>query len=179
MGTDPAEFVITNSLPEKFQALLSDLTKLENMDAVKYNAFLVFDFKADAATLAALFNALVLMHCDIVGVSHHGQTQCSAVCRRTKNRVSFRFPAALGIVVDNLWCFKLVGKHVIAAADFTYEFLQAWGQTGGAMRVNFQLLTVEIWTKDIVLAAWTQLSPDGIMMDILTCEEMVIMKRKF
>jgi hypothetical protein len=143
--------------------MLADMVQLENLDGVKYSAFLVFDFKANADTLAALFNALVFMHCDIVGVSHHGQSQCSAVCRRTKIRSRFRLPEALGITVDKVWSFKLVGKTASTVADFTYEFLQAWGQTGGAMRVNFQMLQVELWTTDLVLTAWGPLSPDEIM----------------
>ena len=86
VGTAHMEVVVANSRPEKFQAMIADMTKLENMDAVKYSTFLVFDFKADATTLSALYKAFVLLSCDIVGVSHHGQSQCSAVCRRTKPR---------------------------------------------------------------------------------------------
>ena len=179
VATPDTDVFIATSMLERFQVLIGDMTKLENMDAVKYSTFFVIDFKTDVATLSALYQAFVFLACDIVGVSHHGGSQCSAVFRRTKPRVRFRIPPALGIVVDNVWSLKTTGLHASLLANATYEFLQAWGQTGGEMKVNFELLTVQVWTKDLVLAAWSPLSPDEIMMDILTCEEMVVMKRKF
>jgi hypothetical protein len=45
--------------------------------------------------------------------------------------------------------------------------------------VNFKLLEIETWTKDVVLKAWASLSHDEIMMDILTCEDQVVMKRNY
>ena len=179
ISTAPVDVIVADSSPAKFQEMIADMTKLENLDGAKYSAFLVFEFKADATTLAVLFNALVLLHCDIVGVAHHGQTQCSAVCRRTKVRSRFRLPEALELTVGNVWSFKLVGKSASTVADFTYEFLQAWGQTGGAMRVNFQMLQVETWTADLVLMGWSHLSHDEIMRDILNCKEKTVMKRRF
>ena len=48
VGTAHMEVLVANSRPEKFQTMIADMTRLDNMDAVKYSTFLVFDFKADA-----------------------------------------------------------------------------------------------------------------------------------
>ena len=57
----------------------------------------------------------------------------------------FRLPDSLGLAVSRIYSFKIRGQTSTQVADFTYEVLQAWGLTGGDMRVNFQLVHVSIW----------------------------------
>ena len=62
--------------------------------------------------------------------------------------------------------------------DLTFEVLQAWGQTGGDMRVNFRLVYVSTWTVAHLTEAWAPLSHDEILIDILLCKEKTVMKRR-
>jgi hypothetical protein len=88
-------------------------------------------------------------------------------------------PKTVQLVITGLLGFKLNGKSSTQVADFIYELLATWEGIGGDRRVNFKLLEVEVWTKDVVLKAWSPLSHDEIMMDILTCEDQVVMKRNY
>ena len=158
------------------------MIKLEKLDEVKYSTFIVLNFKVHDGesvwtVLSGVFCALGFM-CDIVGVAHHGLSECSAVFRRTRPRTKFNLPATLQITITNLYAFRLQGKTSAQVADLTFQFVQAWGQTGGELKVNFMVELNVIWTNDQLITTWSQLTEVEIQKDILNCKEKVRLKRK-
>jgi hypothetical protein len=74
--------------------------------------------------------------------------------------------------------FKLSGPVASRSASLTFDFLEAWLQTGGVKWANFDLVQICLWTKDLVLSSWAPMETNDINDDILSCEEKVIMKRR-
>ena len=133
IGTVPVDVASKPGQLEPFQIMLAGMSKLENLDEVKYASFIVLNFQVVDAQpvytiLRGLFNTLEFLQCDIVGVAHHGHAECSAVCRRTRPKVKLTLPVALAIKIAGVYVFKLHGKSSAQVADLTFQFLQAWGE---------------------------------------------------
>ena len=166
-----------------YDTMIKAMWPLENLEAVKYATFVVLVFKVAGdscnTTMPVLFDALQDELCDIVGVSHHGGGMCSAVCRRTQQRIKFKLPAELLNVLEitKLHSFKLQGRSSAQVASLTYEFLQAWGAKGGDYQVNFQTNEIVVWTSKLLMLVWAEHTNDEIQLDILACEDNVVLKR--
>ena len=59
-----------------------------------------------------------------------------------------------------------------------YDALQSWLLTGPSCRINFQLEDAASWEKEHVTQQWSTKSSTDILLDTISSEERVTMKRR-